>query len=316
MRYAPPGRLVSVGRHRLHTRCEGDGRPTVVFDAALGGSSISWSLVQPAVARVTRACTYDRAGFGWSDPGPLPRTAARIVDELHELLARSDVPPPYVLVGHSFGGLVTRLFAARHPAEIGALVFIEPAHPEEWLHPTEEQRLLIDRGTRLCSHGAVAARIGLARAVEALVGLGAFGPARALVKMVSRGGLRRQDEGILAPVWRLPAEARQPLRQMWTRPGFFEALGSQIASVCESAAEVDREARGGYGDLPVVTITAEGAGERRLQADAALARLSTRGRQVLAPNSGHWIPLDAPQVVIDAIVDVVNDVRGSRNRAG
>lgn len=312
MRYPPPGHLVSIGSHRLHIRCEGNGAPAVIFDAALGASSLSWSLVHPAVARLTRACAYDRAGFGWSETGPLPRTAGRIADELHELLHRAGVPPPYVLVGHSFGGLGMRLLAARHRTEVAGLVLIEPAHPGDWLDPTEEQRLLIDRGVRLCRHGTTAARIGLARAVSVLVGLGALGPARALVKIVSRGGLRREDEGILAPIWKLPPEARTPLKQMWTQPGFFEALGSQIESICKSAAEVAREARGDYGDLPLVTISSANAGERRLRADAALARCSTHGHHVVVADSGHWIPLDAPQIVIDAILEMIQSIRDQR----
>src|SRR5215470_15533903 len=101
----PPGQLVSVGSHRLHIRCDGNGSPPVIFDAALGGSSLSWSLVQPAVASFTRACSYDRAGFGWSDAGPLPRTAGRIADEWRTLLERTGVAPPFLPVGHSFGGL-------------------------------------------------------------------------------------------------------------------------------------------------------------------------------------------------------------------
>lgn len=300
---------MDVGTHRLHIRCAGDGVPSVVFDAALGASSLSWSLVQPAVARVTCTCTYDRAGFGWSDAGPLPRTAGRIADELHELLRRAAVSKPYVLVGHSFGGLVMRLFASRYSDELAGLVLIEPAIPEEWANPADEQRALLARGVRLCGYGATAARRGLARAVSVLVGVGALGLARAVVKIVSRGGLRREDEGILAPIWKLPPEARGVLRHMWTEPKFFEALGSQIESVCESAAEVLRSARGHYGDLPLAVISSASAAERRLQADSVLARTSTRGRHIVAPDSGHWVPLDAPQVVIDAISDMVRAIR-------
>jgi len=299
-----------MGTHRLHVRCSGEGTPAVVFDAALGASSLSWSLVQPAIARMTCACTYDRAGFGWSDAGPLPRTAGRIADELYDLLRREVVPGPYVLVGHSFGGLVMRLFQSRHPSETAGLVLIEPAIPEEWVEPTDDQRVLIARGVRLCGYGAAAARRGLARVVSALVGLGALGPARALVSIVSRGGLRREDEGILAPVQKLPRDARQVLRQMWTQPKFFEALGSQIENVCASADEVLRETSRTYGDLPLVVMSSAAATERRLRADRALAKSSTRGRHVLAPDSGHWIPLDAPQVVIDAIVTLVQEIRG------
>ena len=301
---------MSVGTHRLHIRCEGDGAPSVIFDAALGGSSLSWTLVQPAVARVTRACSYDRAGFGWSDAGPLPRTAGRIADELHTLLRAAAVPTPYVLVGHSYGGLVMRVYAARHPDEIAALVLIEPAIPEEWLHPGEERQALIARGVRLCRYGTTAARHGLAHLVSALVRLGALGAARLLVGLVSRGGLRREDEGILAPVWKLPPDVRAVLREMWTQPKFFEALGSQIETICESATDVIRTEPADYGNVPLVLISSARSEEARLKADAALAERSTRGRHVLADESGHWIPLDAPQVIIDAVTAVITDIRG------
>jgi len=310
MRAAPPGRLVSVGTHRLHIRCDGDGGPSVIFDAALGGSSLSWTLVQPAVARVTRACSYDRAGFGWSDAGPLPRTAGRIADELHTLLRAAPVPKPYVLVGHSYGGLVMRVYAARHPDEVAGLVLIEPAIPEEWAHPTEERQALIARGVRLCGYGTKAARHGLARLVSGLVRLGGLSAARLLVGLVSRGGLRREDEGILAPVWKLPPDVRGVLRQMWTQPKFFEALGSQIETICESATDVMRTDAVDYRDVPLVVISSQRADEGRLKADAALAQRSTRGHHILAPESGHWVPLDAPQVVIDAITTMVARVRG------
>jgi pimeloyl-ACP methyl ester carboxylesterase len=308
---AAPGQLFDIGTHRLHLRCDGEGMPAVIFDAALGASSLSWSLVQPDVARITRACVYDRAGFGWSDAGPMPRTAGRIADELYALLRRADIPPPYVLVGHSFGGLVMRLFTARHGREVAGLVLIEPAIPEEWAEPSLEQRALIQRGTRLCGFGATAARHGLARAVAGLVRIGALGPARAIVKAVSRGGLRREDEGILAPIWKLPPDVRGVLGRMWTQPKFFEALGSQIENVCISAAEVTRETALSHSEIPLVVVSSAAAKESRLQADAALARSSTRGRHLLAEDSGHWVPLDAPTVVIEAVVGLIQDLRSS-----
>jgi pimeloyl-ACP methyl ester carboxylesterase len=313
MPYPPPGRFVDLGTHRLHLLCAGEGSPTVVFDAALGASSLSWSLVQPAISSVTRGCVYDRAGFGWSDAGPLPRTAGRIADELHELLRRSGTRGPYLLVGHSFGGLVMRLFASRHVEDVAGLVLIEPAIPEEWANPSEQQRLLITRGTRLCRYGLRAARHRLTRVVSALVSIGAFGIARVIAKIVSRGGLRREDEDMLAPIWKLPPEARGVLKQMWTQPRFFEALGSQIETICESAAEVLRALREGLSDLPLVVISSASASPHRLHADAALARLSTRGRHVLASDSGHWIPLDAPRAVIDVITSMVGEIRGSEH---
>jgi len=271
---------------------------------------MSWSLVQPALARITRVCSYDRAGFGWSDAGPFPRTAGRIADELRRLLARAAVEPPFVLVGHSFGGLVVRVFTARHPRDVAGLVLVDPAHPEDWVQPAPKEQIKIDRGVRLCRQGSRAARLGVAGAVSALVGIGALAPARALVGLISRGGLSREDEGILAPIWRLPPEARRPLKQFWTQEKFFEALGSQIGSICESAAETLGADARGYGDLPLVTISSTDPGEYRLRQQEALARLSTRGRHVIASNSGHWVPLEEPQIVIDVVSGLVRELRG------
>ncbi len=302
-----PGRLVDAGGFRLHLHCLGSGTPAVVMEAALGGSSISWSLIQPEVARLTRVCSYDRAGFGWSEAGPMPRTAGRVADELHVLLDRASVQPPFLLVGHSFGGLVMRIFAARHPDTVAGLVLVDPAHPEDWVRPAPKEQVKIERGIRLCRSGATAARFGAARLVSGLVTVGLFGVARGLARVVSRGGLSREDEGILAPLWKLPPEARKPLRQFWTQEQFFDALGSQIASISTSAAETLEAAADGYGDLPLVTISSTDPGDYRLRQQDALARLSTRGRHIVASNSGHWIPLDQPQAVIDAIRAVLAD---------
>jgi pimeloyl-ACP methyl ester carboxylesterase len=306
--------MLDVGGHRLHLVSSGSGRPTVVLEAALGGSSISWSLVQPAIASLTRVCAYDRAGFGWSDAGPMPRTAGRVADELYTLLDRGGVDPPFVLVGHSFGGLVMRIFAARYRNKTSGLVLVDPAHPEDWVSPAPKEQVKIDRGVRLCRSGAKAARFGAAKVVGGLASLGFFGVARGLAKVVSRGGLSREDEGILAPVWKLPPEARRPLRKFWTQEKFFDALGNQIATISTSAAETLDESARGFGDLPLVTISSTDPGAYRLRQQDALAALSTRGTHVIASKSGHWIPLDQPQVVIDAIRDVLILARSDSHR--
>jgi pimeloyl-ACP methyl ester carboxylesterase len=305
----PPGTLVDIGGFRLHLHCTGNGSPTIVLDAALGASSLSWSLVQPELARLSRVCSYDRGGFGWSDPGPMPRTADRIAEELHTLLERARVPPPYVLVGHSFGGLVALIFARRFRSVISGLVLVDPAHAEDWVTPAPKEQVQIDRGVRLCRYGAVTARIGLARVVSTLVGFGQIRTARLLVNVASRRGLSRQDEAILAPVRKLPPELRPTLAQFWSKPHFFEALGSQIESVCVSAGKVLEATAGGYGDLPLVTISSTDPGAYRLRQQDAMATLSTRGRHIMASQSGHWIPLDQPQVVIDAVKEVVTAAR-------
>lgn len=127
----PPGRLVNLGTHSLHIHCRGEGRPTVVVDAGLGGTSLEWLDVQNQLADHIRVCLYDRAGLGWSQPGPAPRTSERITDELHRLLEAAAVPPPYVLVGHSFGGYTAQLFASRYPDQVAGLVLVDSSHPRQ-----------------------------------------------------------------------------------------------------------------------------------------------------------------------------------------
>ena len=310
----PPGHLVSLGTHRLHLHCLGAGSPAVVFDAALGGSSLSWTFIQPEVAKVTTACSYDRAGFGWSDAGPLPRTVGRIAAELHALLRAAEVPAPYVLVGHSFGGLSIRAYAGSHPEDVAGLVFVDPAHPEDWRQPSAEDHQRLQRGVALCRRGVFAARLGIASLVARLASAGALDLARSIAAAVSRRTLHRQDEQILAPVTKLPIDVRTVLRWMWTQPRYFEALGSQIEHICSSASGIDLQPD--FGNRPVVTISATDVSPARRVLQEALARRSSRGRHVTAVDSGHWIPIDEPQLVVESIREVVMAVRASAGAPG
>ena len=131
---SPPGIMVGLGSHRLHIHCTGEGSPAVIFESGLGGTSLDWSRVQPAVSEFTRACSYDRAGYGWSEPGPSPRHAARLAAELDRLLLSAGVPPPYVLVGHSFGGLAIRILAARREQTVAGLVLVDTVHERQFQH--------------------------------------------------------------------------------------------------------------------------------------------------------------------------------------
>jgi pimeloyl-ACP methyl ester carboxylesterase len=123
-----PGRRVDIGGYALHIDCRGQGSPAVILDAGLGGSAVDWSSIQKGLAATTRVCAYDRAGYGWSDSGPFPRTSRRIAAELRTLLERAHIPPPYILVGHSFGGYNMRLFASLYPQETAGLVLVDAPH--------------------------------------------------------------------------------------------------------------------------------------------------------------------------------------------
>ena len=127
------GKLVNIGSHRLHIHCEGQGWPTVVFDSGIGGFSLEWSTIQKYLVKNNlKVCSYDRAGYGWSDSGPKPRTTARITKELKTLLTQANIPGPYLLVGHSFGGFNIRYFASEYPQLTAGLILIDSSHPQQF----------------------------------------------------------------------------------------------------------------------------------------------------------------------------------------
>jgi pimeloyl-ACP methyl ester carboxylesterase len=133
--YPPPGQLVDVGGYRLHLYCVGEqtaGIPTVILEAMFPGTVSNWGWVQPEIAEAARVCAYDRAGHGWSDPGPEPRDAQQHARELHALLQNAGIPGPYVLVGHSLGGLFVRMYAKLYPADVAGMVLMEGSHPDAW----------------------------------------------------------------------------------------------------------------------------------------------------------------------------------------
>ena len=131
-RYPAPGTLTDVGGYKLHSYCTGSGKPTVILDAGMGGDSTWWRLVQQDVSTFTRVMSYDRAGYGWSDASPEPRTSAIIVKELHTLLHNQGIEPPYILVGHSFGGTNMKLYANTYPDEVYALILVDACYEKQW----------------------------------------------------------------------------------------------------------------------------------------------------------------------------------------
>ena len=184
--HPPPGRLIDIGTHRLHVLEKGQGSPSIVLEAGLMSTVLSWSEIQRTLAHSYRVVSYDRAGLGWSDLGPMPRTAERMVAELHTLLERAEIPPPYLLVGHSFGGLTMPLFAARYPQETAGLVLVDPVVPAEWNPPSEQDRKRAQIGATVSRRAALLCRIGVIRFVVLLLTSGATKLAGRLVRLISR----------------------------------------------------------------------------------------------------------------------------------
>ncbi len=305
-RFPPPGRLVDVGGHRLHIYCTGQGTPAVVMDSGFPSSSLSWTFVQPEVAKFAPACSYDRAGLGWSDAGPMPRTSRQIVEELHALLLNAGIGRPYVLVGHSFGTFTVRLYASTYPDEVAGMVLVDPIHESGWLRMAETGKRKLAGAVRLSRYGATLARLGVARLVSLLVGLGAHGLARFSVSLVT-GGTLTEAERLITPLAKLPSELRPIVGTFWTQPKFFDAIASQAESLPRSAAQV--AATGDYGDMPLVVLSASGQSPSGMKEHQALARLSSRGRHIVASKSSHWIQLDEADLVVGSICEVVESVR-------
>jgi pimeloyl-ACP methyl ester carboxylesterase len=164
--YPAPGQLIDIGGYRLHLYCMGnetDGSPTVILEPGLGGSSPTWALIQPEVAKVTRVCAYDRAGLGWSDPAPrgISRVGHEVANELHILLQKANIAGPYVMVGHSSGGLYALSFAHQYPRDVVGMVLLDSSHPDQWLTPAGQE--LYDSNARLYSIIPPLARLGVLR---------------------------------------------------------------------------------------------------------------------------------------------------------
>lgn len=315
-RYPPPGRLIDIGGYRLHLLTHGEGSPTVVMDSGLPGTVLSWGEVQPQVASFARTCSYDRPGLGWSEAGPEPRTVRRIVTELHSLLTRAGIGPPYILVGHSFGGLTARLFTSTYPDEVVGLVLVDPVHPQDWLEEnlSAEQKGKLRGGARLARYGARLARFGIARFTALLGRTVGEGTAQSFVSLLT-GGAVRGGGALAAPISKLPPEQRPMVGAFWKQPKVYQAMAGQVESLPESAAQV--VATGDYGDLPLIVLTAENGPASQKEQGERLASRSSRGRHIRAAGSGHWIHLDEPTLVIKAIREVIEEaqVAAEKNRA-
>ncbi|HXX44843.1 MAG TPA: alpha/beta hydrolase [Candidatus Acidoferrales bacterium] len=305
-RYPPPGKFVRLDTHRLHFQEMGEGGPTIVLESGLMSSVLTWQKLQLALAKSARVVSYDRAGMGWSDPGPEPRDAARIVTELRDLLRRAEISPPYVLVGHSFGGLTMSLFAARYRNEVCGVVLVDPVAPMEWHPPSERDLHRAEIGSNICRRAAVVSHTGLLRLIASLVQAGAKRSANRLIGAISRGAPSDSNTTESPWFWNLPARERAMAPVFWTKAKFCRAIASQLERLPESAAQV---ASAGPIDMPLVVFSAGNASAQRRAAHAAIAAQSPKGRHVVAERSSHWITEDQPELLMGAILEIVERAR-------
>jgi pimeloyl-ACP methyl ester carboxylesterase len=285
-----PGQLVDVGGYKMHLDCAGRGTPTVVLDSGLGDSYLSWQKVQPQIAHFTRVCSYDRAGLGYSDSSPRSRTSRDFAEEVHTLLHKAGIPPPYVLVGHSMGGFDVRLYAGLYCNEIAGMVLVDSSHPEQkkrfppalndmdatWLREQEFMEFTMP-----------------------------FGIPRLLGFCGNDGEIRAAECNFHS--------ARESV--------------AELKAVSESAAQA--ATAGKLGDMPLAVLSEDPdkpqpdlpedlikpASDAWQQMQKELARLSTRSTHVIAKNSGHFIQFDRPDIVIEAVRKVVDQERQAQSAA-
>jgi len=286
------GERVDVGGYRLHVHTDGmagDG-PAVVFESGMSCPLEVWSWIQPEIARDTPTVAYDRAGLGWSERGPRPRTADEMLAELETVLEVSGAMPPYVLVGHSFGGLLVRHFAQRHPEQTAGMVLVDASHPEQ-LARSARQALGLPLMKSTIQNSIVAATFGVNRLSK-----------RYVVSDVER----------LPPAARAAACARMLTRRTWRTTG--EELHGWLTDVNDKVRDAKLPA-----DLPLAVITADEVNRNdpvhnELQDD--LAALSANSRRVVVPGSSHLgliMQQRFAKDVTDAVADVVRAARtGSR----
>ena len=282
-RYPAPGQLIDVGGYRLHIQCVGTGSPTVVLDAGLGGSSLDWSLVQPELGRSTRVCAYDRAGMGWSDPSPRPRTPRQIADELHMLLTKAGIAGPYLLVGHSLAGKNVRLFALQHPDQVAGMVLVDARseYVDANTSPAEAQAF-----QRASAAQAILYR--LARGVG-------------LVRLIG------------ASLWGGPAMPRATRTEGMLLTTSPRAVDAQTAEALERAADdAQLQAAPSLGDRPLIVLAAEQnmtGTPYWAEAQRRLAALGTNGRLIVPAGSVHYIHWEQPALAIDAVRRAIEDAR-------
>src|SRR5262249_3835062 len=285
-----------------------EGTPTVLFESGMGASCLSWTHVQSAVAEFSRAVSYDRAGHGWSDPAHEPRTARQIAKELRALLNAAGVPGPYVLVGHSFGGYVSRAFTQLGREDVVGMVLVDSIHPAQLENPNAEQFRVISVGLRSAWIAAWLARLGLVRFCLARVARGSPGMAWAAASAFG-AGVSSAVRRIAGEIRKLPAPILPVVRAFWSQPKNFISLGQHVASLPVSAAQA--AAVNSLGDLPLVVLSGDHHAVPYADWQRNLAQLSSRGVQQVADDSGHWIHLDRPELVTQAIREVVAAARST-----
>ena len=291
-KYPAPGQLVDVGGYKMHINCVGQGSPTVILEAGMGDSSLIWTYVQPEIANTNQVCSYDRAGYGWSEAGPYPRTTLNEVQELHTLLANANITGPFVMVGHSLGGVNVRVYAHQYPDEVVGMVLVDSAHEDQTLFP--EIQKINEQGLK---------QLGLLKFLS-YSGLMALAP-----QNIPNPGL---PEDVYAQYQAINATNRN-----------IDTYATEMTAGNDSFADVRSLHITSFGNMPLIVLSrgrwdaipfvteeeSQKSWEIWQEMQTRLVSLSSESRQVIAEQSEHYIHIDQPDLVINAIQEAVASIQ-------
>jgi len=307
-RYPPPGRIIELpGGANLHVYSQGrTTAPSVIFEAGISGSCLSWSTVQPLVAGFAHAVSYDRAGLGWSSGAITPRTVANMIAELDAALIAAQVTAPYVLVGHSFGGLLMQAFAHTYPAKTAAVILVDPVTQTGWANADAQAMRRLNMGARLSRRGAMLARFGVVRAALSLLVSGGT----ALPKLVARASAGQGNsviERLISEVRKLPPGAQPMVAAHWSRARSFTAMAAYLKCLPPSArAAMQLHVPA---EIPLVILSAANATEEELAERARWVAVHPNALHTQIAGTGHWLQLERPQLVAETVRETLLRVR-------
>ncbi len=303
IRYPAPGRLVDIGGYKLHIDCSGNGGPSVILDAGGGLFSSEWVFVQSHIAQFTKVCSYDRAGTGWSEESPLPRSIENIVKELHELLQRAGVQPPYILVGHSLGGINMRMYADTYPDEVFGLVLVDSSHELQYKKlqksgiKWEFSESFAKKILRWISNTYVGYLIGITRLYEPWADKDFYASVPESIRgaFIARSVLRSsldtmKNEG---------KHGEENFKHMEEAKNLID--GKPLIVI--TAGKATDENTPAYMCQPLIEFYEKI--HFGLQKD--LVTKSTRGKQVFAEKSCHMIPFCQPEIIVEAVKEMVDE---------
>ena len=288
-RLPEPGRLVDVGGHRLKINCSGKGSLTVVLESGLGDILVEWQTIQDQISTIARVCSYDRAGYGASEAGPYPRTSSQISTELHTLLQNGGEHPPFVLVGHSFGGYNVRVFNGRYPDEVAGLVLVDATQEDQYeLLPNSWKQLSAGQLSHWQSQAnwlPLQIDFGIARLRYGKL-LGSYG------YLILQSKYLKARTSELQQI-QISAEQARAAGAIGTKP-LIVLTGVKQDDALKSALSPEDFVR--YQQVWVETL------------QPRLAKLSAHGKQIVLPDAGHDIPAQNPKAIVEAVREIMADV--------